>query len=943
MLIQGLWSKDRLQGRGIALLPGEVVIRGNFRQHKLQGKAFVTVGGQVMLICDMINGKVASDVLRVQLDSETGAYYAINMRNETLESINLITPENFEMREEYFMNYDFLRRHGEKTDHLGRSFKMLDFEDGGMYFGIVQDELPSGLGAFVYSDLKFHCGNYRDGLMNSLSRIHFGNGDVYDGMTEDGKMHGEGFFFDCENNDWVFGDFESDNCTEVIEQGDGFPRAEILKFRSLFRQSSTNYYGRDTEPLTIDLDLLIDFANRDISHLKPDLTPPGLKTPMQIDDNDSEGEEELVYEGEEETGSEEMESESSHKNSPIQKQDHLRESESPIDRPDYFGDRNQKVIKPTVRGPQLTSNSQADHPVQITQKMARNGLAFKHRSEQKRQDLDMHPHDKRVMPVPEVHVVSPGYEENRNLVTPKRDERNVLKKTQGNQIVQGAQLLKPKSSKSVRTENDPYLTENDMNGNQAIKHQNQLRIQDISGVSSVKDRDESRDLRNISIQTEDKMVESTYKNDEASISYLKGIHSMIDDLKQMVSDKILVGRETEKIEESILFKIAEVKKQVEQSFASKNNGESPDKDSQFLGFHVNSGFNILQNDSGQHIFHSENFKSEGTGLPPETRLPLDFNFNSQGNDKVDWNMTIDRQLEEKRLKDIEDALAKKFGKIDEIRDAVPEELEPIKETTDGEDDEDLKGNKNRKGEEGHSSEKRITLGMSWDELQASLKKRKSQAGVMGFQELAELDTDPDQIIVNVDEKSQVKEIEPRILPRKSSQEVITEADEKNFYMGEPDWGENNRKSSWAIQSDKTSTLPGNHRAEDSKLRDDDEHNQANTVHSKQVNPPGHQPVWNGHTEDDLRPSDYSYTDKALSFGNKQSSGRLQVQVNINGEIGQTRESNFMESKRGGESRNSASLLPGMAPESIKHRPVNPWYFLNPYLYDAAEEIDTTHN
>lgn len=90
MLIQGLWSKDRLQGRGIALLPGEVVIRGTFRQHKLQGKAYVTVGGQVMLICDMINGRVASDVMRVQLDAETGSYYAINMRNEALESRYLL-------------------------------------------------------------------------------------------------------------------------------------------------------------------------------------------------------------------------------------------------------------------------------------------------------------------------------------------------------------------------------------------------------------------------------------------------------------------------------------------------------------------------------------------------------------------------------------------------------------------------------------------------------------------------------------------------------------------------------------------------------------------------------------------------------------------------------------------------------------------------------------
>lgn len=39
-----------------------------------------------MFICDMINGKISGEVLRVQLDGETGNYYAINMRNESLDS-----------------------------------------------------------------------------------------------------------------------------------------------------------------------------------------------------------------------------------------------------------------------------------------------------------------------------------------------------------------------------------------------------------------------------------------------------------------------------------------------------------------------------------------------------------------------------------------------------------------------------------------------------------------------------------------------------------------------------------------------------------------------------------------------------------------------------------------------------------------------------------------
>lgn len=77
-----------MHGKGIALLPGEVVVRGSFRSDKLQGRAFVMVGGQVMFICEMQMGKITGDVLRVQLDSESGQYFAVNMRTEQLESRN---------------------------------------------------------------------------------------------------------------------------------------------------------------------------------------------------------------------------------------------------------------------------------------------------------------------------------------------------------------------------------------------------------------------------------------------------------------------------------------------------------------------------------------------------------------------------------------------------------------------------------------------------------------------------------------------------------------------------------------------------------------------------------------------------------------------------------------------------------------------------------------
>lgn len=76
-----------MNGKGILFLPGEVVIRGTFRNDRLHGKAFIMVGGQTLLLCDYQNGTLAGEMLRVQLDAGSSQYYAINLRTEKFESM----------------------------------------------------------------------------------------------------------------------------------------------------------------------------------------------------------------------------------------------------------------------------------------------------------------------------------------------------------------------------------------------------------------------------------------------------------------------------------------------------------------------------------------------------------------------------------------------------------------------------------------------------------------------------------------------------------------------------------------------------------------------------------------------------------------------------------------------------------------------------------------
>jgi hypothetical protein len=857
--------------------------------------------------------------------------------------------ENFEMKEEYFMNYDFLRKHGEKIDKNRKCFRMLDFEDGGMYFGIVEDELPSGLGAFVYSDLKFHCGYYRGGLMNDMSRIHFGNGDVFDGMTENGKMHGEGFFFDCENNDWVFGMFKSDNCVEVIEHGEGFPRPEISKFRSLYHQSAHHYYGRETEPLLLDLDLLIEYANRDISHLRPETIPNSIRgKPSSHHDENNFNEEIEAEEGEEEEPQLDEDESSSirpalYQINPSKHQGLASngfEEEIPFE--GHLGSQDDKKSVGRDHGSRKKDAFQTKR-IQLTSPPGDNIASSGYNS--RKVESDFNPIERRMTPVPEVNTVSPSLLEAETLRTPMKGGKEALKKTPGNQIVQGANLIKPKVSQNHKEMGSQVGPDSEIGLTQHSKLSNNMKMNDISGVSSVRDKDESRDLRNISIQTEDKLTDTYYKNDEASISYLKGIHSMIDELKQMVSDKIVVGRETEKVEESILFKITEVKKQVEQSLSAKPYPPFLDRESPVLPFQTGSVLSHLNMAPELGADMQSNFKSEGSGLPPETRIPI--SFNSAGSTEISnfWNLTIDRQLEEKRLKDIEEALAKKFGKSDDHDKQHIEVLEPIKESPDGEDDDEINNLRNSKSDFKGSTNQRLNLGGMWEgSLKEGLlegspahnpeQKPKSESS-FGQQSFGQPHK-PDQ---------EAKAFEPRITPRDPIQEVITEADEKTFYTGEPLWGEDRRKSSWARTSDfnkdDNSQNAKNVKSIEAKAREDNGKASA----AKLGNDLEVENMKVDSTEGNNQIAMTINLEKSLSFGRKggqsQPSGTTLQAVNQQ-DFDQNRDSNFMYSRRGNETGNNGSLLPGLQTQLAKGSSVMPWFFLNPYLYEATFDVDMNH-
>ena len=543
------------------------------------------------------------------------------------------------MREEYFMNYDFLKKYNERVYSNNLSFRMLDFEDGGMYFGSVEGDLPSGLGAFVYSDLKFHCGVYQSGLMNGVSRIHFGNGDVYDGDTRDGKMEGSGFFFDCENNDWIFGIFEDDNCSEIIHRGEGFPKAQISKYRSSIHQTSSSFCNKPVDMIPLDIDLLIELANRDISHLNVNIEELVLTS---FDDSDHKEKLHEFY------------------RKALDSEEHLKDNRLNGKHTSY----NMKSVSPPPRKYVSRRNKE------IETKLSYN--------------------------ISDIHIVKPGMfdmSEPSTKTKRKSGTDHSTKDKDSNKIVKDAYVVKPKNPNSLKTpyrspaddinkigskrltlqdrsnhniRSDAYNTIDEYNIYQVDAHEmidsremkyNENRkyererklttdvevqtanqeleaprpaprieaVPQISQNSSMHNdmsmHNDSKDQRTISVQTEDNRLPTSDEN----ILYLKSIHSMIDELKYMMINK---------------------------TYDNSNMGRSYERE--------NNEINHVGDDRDEN---------------------------------EEWNSNIDRELEDRHALELQQLMNKKFGAV-EIQEGDEntigiDQLAPIKEIGGDEEDDVL--------------------------------------------------------------------------------------------------------------------------------------------------------------------------------------------------------------------------------------------------------------
>ena len=99
-------------------------------------------------------------------------------------------------------------------------------------------------------------GIYKKGMLNGQARINFENQDVYDGFCVNGRMEGEGYFYDSESNGWINGLFSEDCCVKLSSNGSNFPKMEITEFRSCLHYSSDNFINKECSTVLVDMSQL---------------------------------------------------------------------------------------------------------------------------------------------------------------------------------------------------------------------------------------------------------------------------------------------------------------------------------------------------------------------------------------------------------------------------------------------------------------------------------------------------------------------------------------------------------------------------------------------------------------------------------------------------------------------------------------------------------------
>ncbi|KAL4506500.1 hypothetical protein ABPG72_000071 [Tetrahymena utriculariae] len=253
----GEWKDNKINGQGIIYFSSGGYLEGQFTNSVVHNKSLLVFPNNDKYFANWkmgnLDGKVTmlfkSTKKQIIAIYENGQFRKVESIKENIRDVKSVK----EFQQKYdisklIQKYSAILSNGVSLNKLQDNqeqitFSKINFQDGGFFIGITQNNIPNGLGLFQYSDQKFDCGFYKNGFLNGNGRKNFPNGDFYEGTFNQGKFEGEGLIFHKLQNAYYFGIFKDNILVNEQQKGESYPKEMLNKQKNLKRQNGFNYNG----------------------------------------------------------------------------------------------------------------------------------------------------------------------------------------------------------------------------------------------------------------------------------------------------------------------------------------------------------------------------------------------------------------------------------------------------------------------------------------------------------------------------------------------------------------------------------------------------------------------------------------------------------------------------------------------------------------------------
>ncbi|KAL4459975.1 hypothetical protein ABPG74_003501 [Tetrahymena malaccensis] len=253
----GEWKDNKINGQGIIYFSTGGYLEGQFTNSIVHNKSLLVFPNNDKYFANWKSGNLDGKVTmlfkgtkkQITAIYENGQFRKVESIKENIREVKSVK----EFQQKYdisklIQKYSVILSNGISSTKLQDNqeqitFSKINFQDGGFFIGITQNNIPNGLGLFQYSDQKFDCGFYKNGFLNGNGRKNFPNGDFYEGTFNQGKFEGEGLIYQKLQNAYYFGIFKDNILVNEQQKGEGYPKEMLNKQKSLRHQNDYNYNG----------------------------------------------------------------------------------------------------------------------------------------------------------------------------------------------------------------------------------------------------------------------------------------------------------------------------------------------------------------------------------------------------------------------------------------------------------------------------------------------------------------------------------------------------------------------------------------------------------------------------------------------------------------------------------------------------------------------------